>query len=160
MAAAQGLARRCAETRGQLLFVRELAGAIRGHRCTEGSAGLGRDHASGIRSATRRCSSSASGLPSRNSARILGIRASFQRDNLRRHFGVRVLHAQPGSPVSVDHVWFAGIRATFPTVSDAGDRLHISREHSRIIASAVFDVLRRANVLLIDQPGQSNPETA
>ena len=27
-------------------------------------------------------------------------------------------------------------------------------------ASAVFDVLRRANVLLIDQPGQSNPETA
>ena len=26
-----------------------------------------------------------------------------------------------------------------------------------IIASAVFDVLRRANVLLIDQPGQSNP---
>jgi hypothetical protein len=42
----------------------------------------------------------------------------------------------------------------------AGDRLHISREDSRIIASAVFDVLRRANVLLIDQPGQSNPETA
>jgi hypothetical protein len=31
---------------------------------------------------------------------------------------------------------------------------------SRIIASAVFDVLRRANVLLIDQPGQSNPEIA
>jgi hypothetical protein len=42
----------------------------------------------------------------------------------------------------------------------AGDRLHISREDSRIIASAVFDVLRRANVLLIDQPGQANPETA
>ena len=42
----------------------------------------------------------------------------------------------------------------------AGDRLHISREDSRIIASAVFDVLRRANVLLIDQPGQSNPEAA
>jgi hypothetical protein len=41
-----------------------------------------------------------------------------------------------------------------------GGRLHISREDSRIIASAVFDVLRRANVLLIDQPGQSNPETA
>ena len=41
-----------------------------------------------------------------------------------------------------------------------GDRLHISREDSRIIASAVFDVLRRANVLLIDQPGQANPETA
>jgi hypothetical protein len=39
----------------------------------------------------------------------------------------------------------------------AGDRLHISRENSRIIAGAVFDVLRRANVLLIDQPGQSNP---
>jgi len=39
----------------------------------------------------------------------------------------------------------------------AGDRLYISREDSRIIASAVFDVLRRANVLLIDQPGQSNP---
>ena len=42
----------------------------------------------------------------------------------------------------------------------AGDRLYISREDSRIIANAVFDVLRRANVLLIDQPGQSNPETA
>jgi len=38
----------------------------------------------------------------------------------------------------------------------AGDRLYISREDSRIIASAVFDVRRRANVLLIDQPGQSN----
>ena len=42
----------------------------------------------------------------------------------------------------------------------AGGRLHISREDSRIIASAVFDVLRRANALLIDQPGQPNPETA
>jgi hypothetical protein len=40
----------------------------------------------------------------------------------------------------------------------AGDRLHISREDSRIIASAVFDTLRRANVLLIDQPGHSNPD--
>ena len=39
-----------------------------------------------------------------------------------------------------------------------GDRLHISREDSRIIAGAVFDALRRANVLLIDQPGHSNPE--
>jgi hypothetical protein len=37
------------------------------------------------------------------------------------------------------------------------DRLYISREGSRIIASAVFDALNRANVLLIDQPGQSNP---
>jgi len=34
----------------------------------------------------RRCSSNASGLPGRNSARILGIRATFQRDILRRHF--------------------------------------------------------------------------
>src|SRR5262249_57029161 len=34
----------------------------------------------------RRCSSNASGLHGRNSARILGIRAIFQRDNLRRHF--------------------------------------------------------------------------
>jgi hypothetical protein len=34
----------------------------------------------------------------------------------------------------------------------AGDKLHISREDSRVIASAVFDVLSRANVLLIDQP--------
>jgi hypothetical protein len=42
----------------------------------------------------------------------------------------------------------------------AGDRLHISREDSRVIATAVFDVLRRANVLLIDQPIQSNPEAA
>jgi hypothetical protein len=41
----------------------------------------------------------------------------------------------------------------------AGDRLYISREHSRIIAGAVFDVLSRANVLLIDKPGQPNPET-
>src|SRR5262244_427039 len=49
----------------------------------------------------RRCSSNASGLPGRNSARILGIRASFQRDNLRRHFGVRVLSRQPRSRVSV-----------------------------------------------------------
>jgi hypothetical protein len=42
----------------------------------------------------------------------------------------------------------------------AGDRLYISREDSRIIASAVFDVLRRANVLLIEQAGQSSPETS
>jgi hypothetical protein len=35
----------------------------------------------------------------------------------------------------------------------AGDRLNISREDSRIVA---FDALRRANVLLIDQPGQPN----
>jgi hypothetical protein len=39
----------------------------------------------------------------------------------------------------------------------AGHRLYISRAESRIIAGAVFDALRRANVLLIDQPGQSNP---
>ena len=42
----------------------------------------------------------------------------------------------------------------------AGDRLHISREDSRIIASAVFDALMRASVLLIDQPGQSKPQAA
>jgi hypothetical protein len=42
----------------------------------------------------------------------------------------------------------------------AGDRFYISRENSRIIAGAVFDALSRANVLLIDRPGQSNPETA
>jgi hypothetical protein len=40
----------------------------------------------------------------------------------------------------------------------ARDPLHISREDSLIIASAVFDVLKRASVLLIDQPGHSNPE--
>ena len=40
----------------------------------------------------------------------------------------------------------------------AGDRFHLSREDSRIIASAVFDALTRADVLLIDQPGRSNPE--
>jgi hypothetical protein len=39
-------------------------------------------------------------LHGRNSVRILGIRASFQRDNLRRQFGVRLLHAQPRSQVS------------------------------------------------------------
>src|SRR5262249_49084362 len=49
----------------------------------------------------RRCSSNASGLHGRNSARILGILATFQRDNLRRHFGVRVLSPQPRSRVSV-----------------------------------------------------------
>jgi hypothetical protein len=42
----------------------------------------------------------------------------------------------------------------------AGDRLFFSREDSRTIAGAVFDALSRANVLLIDKPGQSNPETA
>jgi hypothetical protein len=42
----------------------------------------------------------------------------------------------------------------------AGDPLHISRENSRIIAGAVFDALRRANVLLIDKPSRSNSETA
>ena len=42
----------------------------------------------------------------------------------------------------------------------AADRLYISRENSRIIAGAVFDALSRANVLLIDKPGQSNSETA
>ena len=39
----------------------------------------------------------------------------------------------------------------------AGDRRSISREDSRMIASAVFVALSRAIVLLIDQPGQSNP---
>ena len=39
----------------------------------------------------------------------------------------------------------------------AGDRLYISREDSRIIASAVFDALNRANVLLVDQASQPNP---
>ena len=34
----------------------------------------------------QRRSSNASGLRGRNSARILGIRATFQRDNLRRRF--------------------------------------------------------------------------
>src|SRR5262245_61370457 len=55
----------------------------------------------------RPCSSNASGLPSRNSARILKIRVSFQRDNLRRHFGVRVLSRQPGSRVSVRYFFEA-----------------------------------------------------
>ena len=40
----------------------------------------------------------------------------------------------------------------------AGEPLHISREDSLIIASAFFGVLRRANVLLVDQPGDSNRE--
>ena len=46
------------------------------------------------------------------------IRASFQRDNLRRHFGVRILHAQPASPVSLRYVRCAKICATFPRVSE------------------------------------------
>jgi hypothetical protein len=37
-------------------------------------------------------------------AAILGICASFQGDNLRRHFTVRVSHAQPRSRVSMGHV--------------------------------------------------------
>ena len=49
----------------------------------------------------RRRTSNANGLCGQNSAWILGIRASFQRDNLRRHFGVRVLSRQPRSRVSV-----------------------------------------------------------
>src|SRR6516162_4493788 len=49
----------------------------------------------------RRCSSNASGLHGGNSARILGIRASFQRDNFRRRFLVRILHSQPASPASM-----------------------------------------------------------
>ena len=39
----------------------------------------------------------------------------------------------------------------------AGRLYYISREDSRIIASAVFDALNRANVLLIEQPSQSSP---
>jgi len=72
----------------------------------------------------RHCSSNATGLQGRNSARPLGIRASFQRDNLRRHFGVRISHAQPASLVSTtQHVNAAQNRTTptalhytFPTV--------------------------------------------
>jgi hypothetical protein len=37
----------------------------------------------------------------------------------------------------------------------AGDRFYISREDSLILAGAVFDALRRAGVLLIDDPGTS-----
>src|SRR5205807_10228818 len=47
--------------------------------------------------AFHRRSSNANSLCGRNSARSPEIRAIFQRDNLPRHFGVRVLHAQPGS---------------------------------------------------------------
>jgi hypothetical protein len=46
------------------------------------------------------------------------ICAVFQRDNLRRHFLVRVLPLQPASPVSAGHVRFAAIHATFRTVSE------------------------------------------
>src|SRR6266404_7561215 len=44
------------------------------------------------------------GRPPRACSKILGIRASFQRDNLRRHFGVRVPSRVPDSPVSVSYV--------------------------------------------------------
>jgi hypothetical protein len=44
-------------------------------------------------------SSNANSLGGQNSAGFPQICATFQRDNLRRHFSVRVLHAQPGSRV-------------------------------------------------------------
>ena len=53
----------------------------------------------------RRCSSNANSLGGQNSARFLEICVTFQRDILRRHLGVRVLHTQPASSVSTS--WYA-----------------------------------------------------
>src|SRR5262249_20728284 len=52
----------------------------------------------------RRRSSNANGLRGQNSAGFPQISATFQRANLRRHFSVRISHAQPDSPVSVGYV--------------------------------------------------------
>src|SRR5260370_18328930 len=65
-------------------------------------------------------SSNANSLRSQNSAGFPQICAIFQRDNLRRHFRVRVLHGQPRSPVSVGYVRSARIGATFPSQWTAG----------------------------------------
>jgi hypothetical protein len=46
-------------------------------------------------------SKNANSLGGRNSAGFLEICATFQEDNLRRHFRVRVLHGQPRSQVSL-----------------------------------------------------------
>ena len=45
----------------------------------------------------RHCSSNAKSLAGQNSAGFLQISADFQKDNLRRHFWVRISHAQPRS---------------------------------------------------------------
>ena len=60
----------------------------------------------------QRRSSNANSLQSQNSAGFRQICAIFQRDNLRRHFRVRILHAQPGGVLSVGYVRFEKIRAT------------------------------------------------
>src|SRR6266436_3794641 len=57
-------------------------------------------------------SANANSLRSQNSAGFPQICAIFQRDNLRRHFRVRVLHGQPRSRVSVAHVRHLSERAT------------------------------------------------
>jgi hypothetical protein len=54
----------------------------------------------------KRRSSHGNSLRGQNSVRCSEICTSFQRDILRRHFRVRVLHAQPRSPVSASSVSF------------------------------------------------------
>src|SRR5437879_6122810 len=61
-----------------------------------------------------------------NSAGFQEIWATFQRDNLRRHFSVRIRPPQPGSPVSWGFVRLAKIRirAFREGLSEAGYRTH------------------------------------
>ena len=59
----------------------------------------------------QRRSSNANSLGGQNSARFLEICATFQRDILRRHLGVRVLHAQPSSRLSTNQQDVAQNRA-------------------------------------------------
>jgi hypothetical protein len=62
-------------------------------------------HWDSARTAKRlRRGSNANSLRGQNSAGFLEICAAFQRDNLRRHFRVRVLPPQPRSRVSVSQV--------------------------------------------------------
>src|SRR4029434_1823212 len=69
-------------------------------------------HWDSARTAKRlRRGSHATSLRGTHSAGCLGICAAFQRDNVRRHFRVRVLPPQAGSRVSSSFVRFAKIRA-------------------------------------------------
>src|SRR5947209_17365033 len=63
-----------------------------------------------------------------------GMSTIFQRDNLRRHFRVRVLHAQPGSLVSVGYVWVAGAFITKMKTSIPQDWIDYS--NSRKVTSS------------------------
>jgi hypothetical protein len=105
-----------------------------------------------------RCSSSANSLHGQNLAGIRGIRASFQRDNLRRHFRVRVSHAQPASPsptrTKADRARNAAISRYFPHLvwSQCLKTNHGSRILGALSLRAIFWCL-----VLCSEPGSSSP---